>query len=88
MDDFRGDKEDQFVGFCFHRALFEQIAQPRNVTQHRGLRGADRIGRLNTPADHDRTAIGHEHLGGSLLRSQDVVAVNRAARLGILHIDG
>ena len=39
---------------------------PRN----RRLRSADGVGRLDDAADHDRAAIGHQHLGGSLLRGQ------------------
>ena len=37
LDDFRGDEENQFIGFRLNQALLEEIAEPRNVAQDQGV---------------------------------------------------
>src|SRR6266568_7900451 len=81
-------EEDQLIGLGFDRALLEQVAEPRNVTQNRRLRGADRIRRLDHSTDHHRATIGDQYLSGRLLGCKDGITVNGTAGLSILNIHG
>ena len=88
LNNARSDKEDQLLVRGSDRAPFEQVAQRGNVAEQWNLLDADAVLRLDNTADHNRSAIGHQHLRGSLLSDQCRVALNSAAevRSGVLHI--
>src|SRR5207302_3016987 len=89
LNDAWRDEEDQLLVRGADAAPLKQVAQGRDVAQQRHLRNVHAVLSLDNPANHHRATVGHEDLGGGLLRDQSRVTLHGASevRRRILHVD-
>src|SRR5207302_10293909 len=64
------NKEDQLLGRGVDHLMLEYIAKQRNASQQRHLVNGHRVLGLDHAANHYRTAIRDQDVGGRLLRNQ------------------
>src|SRR5271163_3149800 len=89
LNDARSNEENKLLVFRVYGTVLEQVAQVRYVAKQRYLLDAQRVLSLDHAANHDRAAIGYQHLGGSLLGDEFWVAIcicHAKVRQGVFHI--